>query len=140
MGVGMNETNKLVGAMVTAGVAGRMIGDEKNQTLAQGQKAAEEMPDSFKEKESTEMDIAQKELDINAYENQASSLGKQIGELQGKGLDAGKQRLQQAMVMTDLDAAKQALTELQLKQTAIAERLQRQRKAMIKGRRWGGGY
>lgn len=140
MGVGMNEASKLVGAMVTAGVASRMIGDEKNQTLAQGQKAAEDMPDTLKEKETNEMDIAQKELDINAYENQADTLGKQIGEKLSKGLDAGAEKLQQAGVMSDLDAAKEALSQLEMKQTAIAERLQRQRKAMVKGRRWGGAY
>ena len=140
MGVGMNEASKLVGAMVTAGVASRMIGDEKNQTLAQGQKAAEELPGSLNEQETNKMDIAQKELDIMAYENQAGALGKQIGELQSQGKPAGKERIQQAAVMSDLDAAKQALTELQIKQTAIAERITRQRKAMIRGRRWGGGY
>lgn len=140
MGVGMNEAGKLVGAMVTADVAGRMIGDEKNQTLAQGQKAAEELPDTLKEQKATKMDIAQKELDINAFKSETDTLGREIGELEGKGLNAGKQRIKQAMIMSDIDAAKQALTELELKQTAIAERLQRQRKAMIKGRRWGGGY
>lgn len=137
MGVGMNEANKLGGALAAVGVASRMIGEEANQKIAQGAQAqqeavkvGDEMP-NLKE----EMDAAQAKQ-ANAQKEEDALYGLDVKSPEDAEAFA---ELKQGIDM-DKKMAKVALETVDAKIKARTELLKRADKAMAKGRAWGGTY
>ena len=145
MGVGINETSKLVGTAITASVAGRMIGQEKNEALLQGSKAHEEnVVDKAAAKDLVDTQIPDAEgaadLANDNYEVMRQAANATFDDPKAtpdQRLDA---MINEQQALDDKTAAQRALSELKTKLEATQERLVRQEKAMARGRKWGGAY
>lgn len=137
MGVGMNEASKLGGAIAAVGVASRMIGDEKNQAIAQGAQAQQEALKAGEEapalKKEMEQAIAQNE---NVAKEEAAL--RDLKVTSPEDADAFIE-LNQSVDM-DKKMAQMALKTVQGKIEARTEMLERAGKAIARGRSWGGGY
>ena len=145
MGVGINETSKLVGNAVTASVAGRMIGQEKNEALLQGSKAHEEnIVDKAEAKDLVETQIPDAEGLADLADDNYVVMKKSADATFNDPKATPEQRLKAAadeqQALDDRTAAQRALSELKTKLEATQERLARQEKAMARGRKWGGAY
>lgn len=137
MGVGMNEASKLGGAIAAVGVASRMIGDEKNQAIAQGAQAQQEAV-----KAGEEMPALKKEMEAAVAQNE--NVAKEEAALRDLKVTSPEDvdaliELNEGVDM-DKKMAQVALSTVQAKIEARTELLERAEKAMARGRRWGGGY
>lgn len=80
MGVGMNAANQVVGAIGAVGVASRMIGEEKNQALAQGSAA-------FQQRKEDEIEAAKIDKEIGDEALKAINTQKDVDTLRGMAKD-----------------------------------------------------
>jgi hypothetical protein len=137
MGVGMNEANKLGGALAAVGVASRMIGDEANQKIAQGAQAQQEAV-----KVGDEIPNLKEEMD--AAQAQQANVQKEEDALYGLDVKSPEDAEAFAELKQGIDLdkkmAKVALETVDAKIKARTELLKRADKAMTKGRAWGGTY
>lgn len=145
MGVGMNEANKLGGALAAVGVASRMIGEEKNQALDQGSKAHEaNIKDAAEAKDLVDTQIPDAEFEAEKAQDQVDIVEAGLDAVMKDPNSTPDQKLKASLDMQqaldDRTAAQKALGELNNKLTATKERMARQEAAMKRGRRWGGAY
>ena len=140
MGVGINAANQVVGTLGAVGVASRMIGNEMDQSLSEGSRAADaHVKDSARAKE-LPGEIENADLYLKE-ETRAAEAAKAYSEAPGNPL---KKRLKAADLyvqkQNSIEKAAIALQNLQDEQIAVQERLKRQAVAMQRGRKWGGKY
>lgn len=143
--------NSVVGALGAVGVAARMIGNEKDQTLRQGQAAQEQNKQLEIENKQAESEVAGHELDLNAAQEAYKVANQDLQAAHELRADAktredtdylrqqeGNAFLRKVTAGADIAKAEEALQVLQDKINARNFMMENNQKAIVRAQRWGG--
>ena len=141
MGAVQGSITKAAGAIA---IAAKGIGEEKDKSIEQGEKALVDKANLNTEIEGYNNDEGQKQLDADnaeiAYKAAAKTAEDVMADPKASGIDKINAAAAAEEKKTDMEMAKKALTELREKRTAAISRLERTNKIIERGRSWGGNY
>lgn len=143
--------NNVNGALAAIGVASRMIGNEKDQTLRQGESAQEQNKQLEIENKQAEKEVAGHELDLNAAQEAYKVANQDLQAAHELRADAktredtdylrqqeGNAFLRKLNAGADIAKAEEALQVLQDKIDARNFMMENNQKAIVRAQRWGG--